>query len=143
MTQPTLRNALKELKKAKTLAERIAAATILINKTAYKAGQALYGIEPHNQNNTAKKSAVNAAKHTSAAPKASAAEPTTIPETLPPEPPKITVDTFTQGLMRIDAELKRLRHDYQRASTEMDRNAIHFKILRLERKRREYLKQHL
>ena len=44
--------------------------------------------------------------------------------------------------MRIEFDLRTLRNQYDKAPTEIDKNALRFKILRLERERREYIQKH-
>ena len=46
---------------------------------------------------------------------------------------------FTKGLLQLDHDLRTLKSEYEKALSDTEKNVIHFKILRLERKRREYL----
>ena len=51
-------------------------------------------------------------------------------------------DEFTKGLMAFEYELKTLRTAHSKAQDDVERNALRFKILRLERKRHEYITEH-
>lgn len=46
---------------------------------------------------------------------------------------------FSKGLLQLDHDLRTLKSEYEKALSDTEKNVIHFKILRLERKRREYL----
>ncbi len=135
MKNVNLRQALEEVKKAKTLAQRLAATSNLMNQTAYKAGQYLYGV-----------TSTEESKSSSFTDQLSKPEPTI--EIAPDQPsPAVQttkqeeVDYFTKGLMQINEELKALRLAKEKAETDVESHAIHFKILRLERERRNYLAQ--
>lgn len=141
MKKVNLRQALEELKQARNLAQRLAATSNLVNQTAYKAGQFLYG--------TAEAKPKKTADHT---------KPLGLPELVPtpsaelevnaiPQPSsnpisEDEVDYFTKGLMQLNDELKALRLAKDQAETDIEKNAIYFKISRLERTRREYLAKH-
>lgn len=136
MKKMNLRQALLELKEAKSFAQRVAATSKLVNQTAFKAGQFLYGTH----------SAEAPAKPESAP---LPVNPHTPLESVSPPEQNATdsnrlqreqeVDYFTKGLMKLNEDLKALRIAKELAHTDVERNAIHFKILRLERERREYL----
>lgn len=136
MKKMNLRQALLELKEAKSFAQRVAATSKLVNQTAFKAGQFLYGT------------------HSAEAPAKPKSPPLpvnphiTLESVSPPEQNATDsnrlqreqeVDYFTKGLMKLNEDLKALRIAKELAHTDVERNAIHFKILRLERERREYL----
>lgn len=149
MKNPSLRQTLTELKKAKSLAEGFTAAALLINQTAYKTGKMLYGINE----------------------KPAKAEPTPAPQTdMTIEPILSPIDSssdiqkkqvsaqsrqnkieqenkktehLSKNLVHFDVELRDLRHEYETAQTSEDKNALRFKILRVERQRREYLSKAL
>lgn len=131
MKNSHLQKALQELKQAKNLAERITVTTSLINQAAYRTAKRLYGIQ------------------TPAAAEPSTTPIATNPDIMTSEPiysdeletvkmPEL--DPLSKELIRLDDILKGLRHDYALAATEVEKNAIHFKILRIERQRNEYLK---
>lgn len=46
---------------------------------------------------------------------------------------------FTKRLLQLDHDLRTLKSEYEKALSDTEKNVIHFKILRLERKRREHL----
>lgn len=46
---------------------------------------------------------------------------------------------FSTELWQMDYDLRTLKSEYEKALSDTEKNVIHFKILRLERKRREYL----
>lgn len=146
MKNINLRQALEEVKKAKTLAQRLAATSKLMNQTAYKAGQYLYGVTSTDE---PKKPTTPETPQVLAVP-----EPTVEPTVEPivkhapnqtvPQPlnrNQEDVDYFTNGLMQINEELKALRLAKEKADTDVENNALYFKILRLERERRKYLAQ--
>lgn len=127
MKNSQLQRALQDIKKAKNLTERITTTTSFFHQAAYNTAKRLYGIR-------------------SPAPKHGATIPTETP-TLNSEPiysnEAITqspeLNLLSKELIQLDETLKKLRFDYEQAVTEVDKNAIHFKILRLERQRQEFL----
>lgn len=148
MKNPNLRNAFAELKKARSMAEGVTAATLLINKTAYQTGKFLYGLS-HLLKNPAPTSKIDSElpiesviteKIT-----ANDSESVSTVEDLSAPPAaaeKKATDPFAEGLMRIEFDLRTLRNQYDKAPTEIDKNVLRFKILRLERERREYIQKH-
>lgn len=137
MKKVNLRQALKEIKAAKTLTQRLAATSKLVNQTAYEAGKILYGVSPPEQPksstseqlNTLRKPETNSKAILEPAPSAQTAHK------------KSEVSHFDQGLININEELKALRLAKEKAYTDVESNAILFKILRLERERRKLLTQ--
>lgn len=49
------------------------------------------------------------------------------------------MNPFSTELWQMDYDLRALKSEYEKALSDTEKNVIHFKILRLERKRREYL----
>lgn len=49
------------------------------------------------------------------------------------------LNPISTELWQMDYDLRALKSEYEKALSDTDKNVIHFKILRLERKRREYL----
>lgn len=49
------------------------------------------------------------------------------------------MNPFSTELWQLDHDLRTLKSEYEKAPSDTEKNVIHFKILRLERKRREYL----
>lgn len=153
MKNPNLRNAFAELKKARSMAEGVTAATLLINKTAYQTGKFLYGLN-HLLKNPAPTATAPTSKIDSGLPIESVttekittndSESVSTVEDLSAPPAaaeKKETDPFTEGLMRIEFDLRTLRNQYDKAPTEIDKNVLRFKILRLERERREYIQKH-
>ncbi|WP_269900270.1 hypothetical protein [Paenalcaligenes faecalis] len=155
MKNPNLRNALAELKKARSMAEGVTAATLLINKTAYQTGKFLYGL-----NHILKKPApvTTTPAPTTETDSTLTVKPVTMEKTTVNDPESVSTkedlsappaaaekketDPFTEGLMRIEFDLRTLRNQYDKAPTEIDKNALRFKILRLERERREHIQKH-
>lgn len=215
-----------ELKKAKSMAEGLAVASVLINQAAYKTGKFLYGLNTpkpsasntSSQSGTAHKSTEMTGHHTetgipaetaitaeriaasahhedvNAAQEAMSAShyhtptvgtgehneapvarveaeliysddenglataPTSVSEGDADQTELTTVSAeteaqateetrtnteplspFTKGLLQLDHDLRTLKSEYEKALSDTEKNVIHFKILRLERKRREYL----
>lgn len=153
MKNPNLRNAFAELKKARSMAEGVTAATLLINKTAYQTGKFLYGLN-HLLKNPAPTATAPTSKIDSELPiesvitekiTANDSESVSTKEDLSAPPAaaeKKATDPFAEGLMRIEFDLRTLRNQYDKAPTEIDKNVLRFKILRLERERREYIQKH-
>ena len=142
MKNMNLRQALEEVKKAKTLAQRLAATSHLMNQTAYKAGQYLYGVASTNESKkptTPETSQVLPVPEPTVEPIVKQAPNQTAPQPLNRN--QEDVDYFTNGLMQINEELKALRLAKEKADTDVEINALYFKILRLERERRKYLAQ--
>lgn len=138
MKKVNLRQALEELKKAKNLAQGLVATSNLVNQTAYKAGQFLYGTAANQPKNNLEKTKPLPLPELISTPSAEF-ETTAIPKPSKPHISNDEVDYFTKGLMQLNEELKALRLTQEKAETDVERNAVHFKILRLERTRREYL----
>ena len=136
MKKMNLRQALLELKEAKSFAQRVAATSNLMNQTAYKAGQFLYGT--HTADPAPKSNPDPIAPDTKTAPDMA---PSSMPKPVGSDRTQREqeVDYFTKGLMKLNEDLKALRIAKELAHTDVERNAIHFKILRLERERRNYL----
>lgn len=125
----------------KNLANFITTTTSFINKSAFKVGAFIYG----GTNKTPK-----------ADPPLEPTSPTAATEPFigPPRPESETrlnhtptahdkqEDEFTKGLMTLEYELKTLRTAHSKAQDDVERNALRFKILRLERKRHEYIAEH-
>lgn len=142
MKNINLRQALEEVKKAKTLAQRLAATSKLMNQTAYKAGQYLYGVASTDESKkptTPETPQVLAVPEPTVEPIAKHEPNQTAPQPLNRN--QEDVDYFTNGLMQINEELKALRLAKKNADTDVESNALYFKILRLERERRKYLAQ--
>lgn len=141
-----------DIQKPKSLSELITAASLFINKTAYKTGMFLYGAAtPQNHQTT------NSNRHTHYTSNsnkcdlpldrlhpddAAEIEKNALPSHLPVADDKKD-DEFTKGLMKIESELEAMRAAWARAQDDIDRNALRFKLLRLERTRDEYLAKHL
>lgn len=140
MKKINLSQALKELKQAKSLAQRLAATSKLVNHTAYKAGQFFYGaVEP-----THKETSLSSAPTNSESDLISSNSVSNIASEVEDKAQSIQkkeVDPFTKGLMQLNEELKVLRIAKELAQTDVESHAIHFKILRLERERHNYLAQ--
>lgn len=145
MKKTNLKQALQELKQAKNLAQRLAATSKLVNQTAYKAGQFLYGTtEPtHKEPSLAQtQHATETASPEAPAPASHHTPDATEDVEIAIQPSiKEEVDYFTKGLMQLNEELKALRIAKELAHTDVESHAIHFKILRLERERQKYLAQ--
>lgn len=143
MKNVNLRQALEEVKKAKTLAQRLAATSKLVNQSAYKAGQYLYGVAQTEEiKKTPSPTPLNPLSQLEPTGPEHASEASSAQTGSPPHNNKQEdVDYFTKGLMQINEELKALRFAKEKADTDIESNAILFKILRLERERRKYLAQ--
>lgn len=107
-------------KNPKSLADYIVSTRNRLNKAAFEAGQFLYGI------NSPKKS-TGAAKE--APPEKVVAAAKVAPSTPTPQPKT----EQEKKLLQLERELEALRLDYKAALDDIDRNALHFKILRIER----------
>lgn len=120
-------------KKPKTLTDYIISLKARINKAAFQAGSYLYGI------NTQKKKKPPADKipFKEVVP----TQDTTSASSTPTSNNK-SDDTYTKGLMRFERELATLRQAYKEAPDDIERNALHFRILRLERARQKFLDEH-
>lgn len=145
MKKTNLNQALQELKQAKNLAQRLAATSKLVNQTAYKAGQFLYGTteSTHKEppiTKTQPISEIESQQTSVSAPDLASDLAKTEEDTAQPSLKK-EVDYFTKGLMQLNEELKALRIAKELAHTDVESHAIHFKILRLERERQKYLAQ--
>ena len=130
MKKMNLRQALLELKEAKSFAQRIAATSKLVNQTAFKAGQILYGT--HTADTSSKADLQSMPIH-------SQSSHTRAPTASQPVQHEQKVDYVTTELIKLNEDLKALRIAKELAPTDVERNAIHFKILRLERERRDFL----
>lgn len=130
MKKMNLRQALLELKEAKSFAQRIAATSKLVNQTAFKAGQILYGT--HAADTSSKAAPQSMPTH-------SQSSHTIAPTASQPAQHEQKVDYATTELIKLNEDLKALRIAKELAPTDEQRNAIHFKILRLERERRDFL----
>ena len=125
--------------KPRTLADYIINTKKRINKAAFEAGMYLFG-----GYTTSKKKCDLPAERL---------HPEDAAELLtPPSPPSPATDNEApksaaelasiNELLRLDRELAALRLAYQNAYDDLERNTIHFKIIRLERTRREHVAKH-
>lgn len=141
-----------EIQKPKSLSDLITAATLFINKTAYKTGMFLYGATtPPNHPNPTTNSHTH---YTSNSDKcdlpldrlhpddAAEIEKNALAQPLPVADEKED-DEFTKGLMKVEADLSAMRTAWEQAQDDVERNALRFKLLRLERARNDYLAKHL
>lgn len=121
--------------KPRTLADYIIHTKKRINKAAFEAGMYLFG----GYTTSKKKCDLPAERlHPEDAAELVTPQPTPSP-TIDNDAPKSKEElAFIDELLRIDKELAALRLAYQNAYDDLDRNTIHFKILRLERVRRDH-----
>lgn len=119
-------------KKPKSLASYIINTKARITQAAFEAGKYLYGINlPKKNDPPAKKLPPAEGEET---------EHTASPFSSPlPAHPHNDDDEYSKGLMRFEHELAALRHSYKQSQDDVDRNALHFRILRLERARQKFL----
>lgn len=158
MKKPNLRQALAELKKAKSLAEGVTAATLLISQAAHKTGALLYdGLNTKSPKTEPKALAQQAEPTISIEPiytdnettnPAPVAETTVNQTATHSRQEKIELENkktahLSQNLVQFDFELRQLKLAYDSAATNEEKNALRFKILRVERLRREYLNKTL
>lgn len=120
-------------KKPKSLADYIIATKAQINKAAFQAGQFLYGIPTPKKSNSLSDSLPSENRVE--------AENVIVPSIseLVPTAHNKQDDDFTKELMRFEKELAALREAYKKALDDVDRNALHFRILRIERARKKFL----
>ena len=118
--------------KPKSLADYIISLKARINKAAFEAGTYLYGI------NTPKKKKPPAEKQPLEEVLPAQDSASTLPDSISTLHNK-SEDEYTKGLMRFERELATLRQAYKDANDDIDRNALHFRILRLERARKKFL----
>ena len=125
-------------RKPRTLANYILNTKNRINKAAFEFGLYLFS-DPTTSNKKCDLPVERLHPEDAAQALETKQKPTPSQESSPTSPVEIA---FVNELLRIDRELAALRLAYQNAYDDTERNTIHFKILRLERVRRDHVAKH-
>lgn len=125
--------------KPRTLADYIIHTKKRINKAAFEAGMYLFG----GYTTSKKKCDLPAERlHPEDAAELLVSQSKSRP-TPDDDVPKSAAELASiNELLRLDRELAALRLAYQNAYDDLERNSIHFKIIRLERTRRDHVAKH-
>lgn len=130
MKKTLFKDAIQQFKQAKSLSERIAATASLINQTAYQTSKALY---QSTQKNPVRSTAPLAPPAT--------VNPMPEPELSNDNTTDLADSVFGAKLAQFEQELKELHLARSQTELETEKNVLHFKILQLERQRREFIQK--
>ena len=115
------------------MSERIAATASIINQTAYQTSKAFY--------QASQKKPTEVTPPVEQTPNTDTSDATLNYNAIPATQDIHALSSFSAKLAQLDQELKQLHLARAQAELDTEKNVLHFKILRLERQRHEFLKK--
>lgn len=137
MKKHTLQHALAQFKNAKGLSNRIAATASLLNKTAFQTSKYLFELK-HSSTSTSTPSTEHLVELITTAEKSEDQSPIAVSSVeKAPTQQSALFDEYTFRLLELNEQIKELRLKLREAFIEEEKNALYFKILRLERQHQD------